>query len=230
MKQRFVILGLIIGCALLWLPASGLAQSFYPYYPQQTQPPVYYQQYSPPQQLYVQPSYPSWPSQGSGYYWNTPNQMYQYGLQLVYAKRYYEALRVFQEFLRYYPQSSLADNALYWSGECYYAQKQYPIALSYFQRVQYEYPRGNKVPDSMLKSALSYMSMNQYAQGCQILTQLTSRFPNSESARKAYRWMDRCGWNTQTYGGYPYGAPSWYGGYPYGGSAWYGDGSFPKNY
>ncbi len=198
------------------------------YYPQpQIQPPTYYQPYTPmPQSVQpvppIQPPSPGWPNTGSGYWGGgSMQQMYQCGLQLVYAKRYYEAIRVFDEFLRYYPQSSLADNALYWTGECYYAMKQYRTALQYFQHVICYYPRANKVPDSMLKTALSYFSMNQTNRGCQVLNDLVARYPNSESARKAYRWMNRCGWY------YPQYPSSDYGSYtPY----YYGDASFPKNY
>jgi len=82
--------------------------------------------------------------------------------------------------------------------------------LSYFQRVLFEYPRGNKVPDATLKIALSYISLKQYNEGCRVLNDLIYRYPNSEPARKAYRWLGRCG------GGYD----SYYGGnsFPYSGN------------
>jgi tol-pal system protein YbgF len=144
--------------------------------------------------------------------------MYRCGLSLVYARRYNEAIQVLQNFLRSYPQSSLADNALYWTGECYYAQKQYHTALSYFQRVLFQYPRGNKVPDATLKIALSHFSLKQYGEGCRVLNELISCYPNSEPARKAYRWLDRCG------GGYYDPYPGNYGGYD---SPYYGNLSLP---
>jgi tol-pal system protein YbgF len=126
--------------------------------------------------------------------WSNPQQLYRCGLSLVYARRYSEAIRIFQQFLNSYPQSSLADNALYWTGEAYYAQKQYYQALSYFQQILSRYPQGNKVPDALLKIALSYMSLNRDSEGCQMLNELQYRYPNSEPAQKAYRWMNRCGY------------------------------------
>ncbi len=198
---------LMMSCLMLWLPLPLFAQARFSY----QRPPIYYQPYSPPQQWYMQPGvvplYPGYPPQspqwgGQGYYNRySPKQLYQCGLGLVYAKRYYDAIQVFHQFLSRYPRSSLADNALYWTGESYYAQRQYRAALMYFQRVQVEYPRGNKVPDAMLKTALSYNSMNQHYRGCQILDDLVARYPNSESARKAYRWLRRCGggWSPPSY-------------------------------
>lgn len=240
MKKIFVSFILMMCCLMIGLSLPSFAQSPFAY-PQQ--PPIYYQPYSPPQQGYIQPgmipSYPYSPPQsppqwsGSGYYQYSPKQLYQCGLNLVYAKRYYEAVQVFFQFLRRYPQSSLADNALYWTGESYYAQKQYRTALMYFQQVQIRYPRGNKVPDALLKTALSYISMKQQYRGCQALNDLISRYPNSEPARKAYRWLGRCGWYSPSpspdCGGYGYPAPSPSPdcGYGYPG---YNDSTFPKNY
>ncbi|MBD3305957.1 tol-pal system protein YbgF [candidate division KSB3 bacterium] len=229
---------IVVGCcsAVLVSFAPLTAQSQAPYLPAPT---AYYQPHTPPPQDYyyyqpnIQPSPSPW--SGGNYYWYTPRQMYQHGLQLVYAKRYYEALQVFHNFLLYYPQSSLADNALYWSGECYYAQKQYTTALSYFHRILTEYPRGNKVPDALLKIALSHFSMKQNSRGCRFLQELLYRYPNSEPARKAYRWMNRCGWYAP-YSGYdPYQqyAPSPYD-YNYSSPSpcypSYNDLTFPKNY
>ena len=216
----------LVGCVAAGLPLSAQAQ----YYVPQVQPPLYYQQNAAAPQ-YLQPvPRPVYPSQPCGGYWNTERCMYQQALQMVYARQYYGAIQSFAQFLQYYPQSSLADNALYWTGECYYAMKQYQTALAYFERIPYQYPRGNKVPDSLLKTALSYFSMKQDARGCQALNQLLSRYPNSEAARKSYRWRNRC----YRGGGDCYSPcyPSPYGTQQYQGNPtyYYDDYSFPKNY
>jgi len=220
---------LCVSCSLVvWLSLPVSAQWQLPYPP----PPLTYSPSYGPYQPYIQPCAPSscsYPSSPSTPCWSgirsSQEQMYRCGLSLVYARRYYEAIQVLQNFLRDYPQSSLADNALYWIGECYYAQKQYHTALSYFQRVLFEYPRGNKVPDATLKIALTYMSLKQYAEGCRVLNDLICRYPYSEPARKAYSWLGRCGWGTRPYdGGYDV---------PYYGDAIlpsYGDAMLPKNW
>jgi tol-pal system protein YbgF len=256
MKKLIMSVSLLVCCAMVWMPVPVPAQTSQspcvpaPTYQQPTyQQPIYqqpiYQQpsyiqppaipYLPPQPQpqYIMPQPQPQPQQqwGTGYWYN-PKQMYQYGLNLVYAKQYYQAIQIFQQFLSCYPQSSLADNALYWLGECYYAQKQYSTALWYFNRVLREYPRGNKVPDAMLKIALSYFSMKQNQRGCQMLQELMRCYPKSEPAQKAYRWLNRCGGSG---GGYPPCPP----GYAYSAQPGYGyaqtqpsynDWSFPKNY
>ncbi len=224
MKKWWRIGAFILGSLLIAsFPLYAQIPGFYPQSPMYGQP-FWSQPYA------IQPSYPQYPSyspspwgepqMGYSSYGYSPNQLYQCGLQLVYARRYHDAIRTFQMFLQMYPQSSLADNALYWTGECYYAQKRYYDALSYFQRILYECPRANKVPDALLKIALSYMSLNQHARGCQYLADLVNRYPNSEPAQKAYRWFDRCGWHSSYYRGSQFQAPDYY----------YNDWTFPKNY
>ena len=202
MKRKiFRVAWLSCGLFALWLlPVAAQAQ--YPYAP----PPMYYQSYYPQYQPYLQQ--PGEPPVGfyapaqvpqarqstyCGYrVRSAQEQMYRCGLSLVYARRYHEAIQVLHNFLRYYPSSSLADNALYWIGESYYAKKQYWTALTYFQRVRFEYPRGNKVPDAMLKIALAQFSLKQYEAGCRGLDELIAWYPRSESASKAYYSRDRC--------------------------------------
>jgi tol-pal system protein YbgF len=238
-----VVMAIVVGM-MMFAGTSAFAQ----YYQQPMQPQMFEMPYSPQQYLTPVPTITLCP-QATPNYWQNPQCVYQQGLQLVKARRYYEAIQIFQAFLQYYPQSSLADNALYWTGECYYAMRQYGVALAYFQQIPAQYPRANKVPDSLLKTALCYFSMNQNAAGCQALNMLLMYYPKSEPARKAWRWQNRCGWG----GGYQNPCyqyqqpvyptnptyPSWNGGsscyptYPTAPISPYGysnDSSFPKNY
>lgn len=237
---------LLVWSCFVWMTvfaASGVqAQAVYPpspltYSSPYTQPygyQPYIQPYTQPYtQPYVQPTQPCF-SYGCGYpsvpqssctqgMWgqSSSEQFYRCALSLVYARRYTEAIHLFQMFLNYYPQSSLADNALYWTGECYYAQKQYATAIGYFQQVICDYPKGNKVPDALLKIALSYFSLKNYPQGCGVLSELLSRYPRSESAYKAYSWTNRCGYAAPSYSS-PYSLP-------YDGT-YYTDPLLPKNW
>jgi len=235
--RMYVVMTVVIGM-MVFAGTPALAQ----YYQQPMQPQMFEMPYAPQQYLTPVPTITPCP-QTMPNYWQNPQCIYQQGLQLVKARRYYEAIQTFQYFLQYYPQSSLADNALYWTGECYYAMRQYSVALAYFQQIPSQYPRGNKVPDSLLKTALCYFSMQQNAAGCQALNTLLTYYPRSESARKAWRWQNRCGWG----GGYQdpcyppqqqayppcstWSGNSCYPTYPTTSPYGYGsDSSFPKNY
>ncbi|MBU1880857.1 tetratricopeptide repeat protein, partial [bacterium] len=67
----------------------------------------------------------------------------------------------FEEYLRLYSDTELADNALYWIGEVEYVQHDYQGALATFQRVIEEYPKGNKLAAALFKIGLCQMTLNQ---------------------------------------------------------------------
>ncbi len=96
-----------------------------------------------------------------------------------------ESRRVFETLHRQYPRHDLADNALYWIGEGYYAQAQWLTSAQAFLRVAKEYPRGNKVPDAMLKMALCYRKLGDDRGADDVLKQLTRLYPGTEAADKA---------------------------------------------
>jgi tol-pal system protein YbgF len=91
----------------------------------------------------------------------------------------------FQEFLRKYPQSSLADNAQYWIGESYYAQKNYTRAAAEFSEVPTKYPSSDKVAAAMLKRAYALLAINRTADGKALLEQVIKQFPAAPEAALA---------------------------------------------
>ena len=99
--------------------------------------------------------------------------------QLAVARSLFEKLR------DGHPDHDLADNALYWIGESWYAQAQWLQAAQTFLRVAKEYPRGNKVPDAMYKLAKSYERMGDEAGAVEVLKQLGKHYPGTPAAKKA---------------------------------------------
>jgi tol-pal system protein YbgF len=142
------------------------------------------------------PSYPRKPSYRRRIYsydWGyfSEKGLYNYGLNLVYSYRCGEAIPIFRDFLSLYPYSSLADNAVYWTGECYYRMKNYSRAAREFQKVITKYPRGNKVPDALLKKGLAYLSLGRYVSAFRTLEDLTYRYPESRSAYLARKTLNK---------------------------------------
>ena len=111
--------------------------------------------------------------------------LYEKGKTLFDQGQIAESRRVFEALHRQYPRHDLADNALYWIGEGYYAQAQWLTSAQAFLRVAKEYPRGNKVPDAMLKMALCYRKLGDDHGADDVLKQLTRLYPGTEAADKA---------------------------------------------
>jgi len=107
---------------------------------------------------------------------------YRKAYELTTKSRYPQAQKKFEAFLTRWPSHQLADNALYWLGECLYAQKQYLAALQAFQRVIRDYPDGNKVPDAMLKTGLCYQNLGEPTQARKVLLQVAEIYPGSGAA------------------------------------------------
>jgi len=100
-------------------------------------------------------------------------------------KNYQLAIDGFKQFIRLFPQNILADNSLYWIGECYYSQKNYQEAVSTFTQLITNYSDGDKIPDAILKKGYALIEMGKQTEGVDVLKELISRFPLSEEASLA---------------------------------------------
>lgn len=96
-----------------------------------------------------------------------------------------EARKGFEEFIKAYPKSSVADNAQFWIGETLYKQKDYDRAILEYQKVIENYPKENKVPAAMLKQAFAFKEINDLEIAKQILKELSKKYPSSNEGRIA---------------------------------------------
>lgn len=98
----------------------------------------------------------------------------------------YELARMgFQEFLKRFPESSLADNARYWLAETYYSQEDYRQAITEFQKIMDDYSRSDKAAAALLKIGYSYIRLGDNTNGKRYLSRVIDQFPYSEEAKLA---------------------------------------------
>jgi tol-pal system protein YbgF len=116
---------------------------------------------------------------------------YQAAFALLKNSQYDQAIAAFQQFDTTYPDSSLADNAHYWLGEAYYVNKDFTDALAAFQHVVDKYPQSRKVPDAMLKVGYCDYELKQSQAAKDVLSQLTSNYPDTPAARLAQQRLDK---------------------------------------
>jgi len=95
------------------------------------------------------------------------------------------AVAGFRQYLRAFPESGLADNSLYWIGECFYAQKKYVDAVNTFNDLISRYQDGDKIPAALLKKGYALIEMGRQSEGIATLRELISRFPLQEEASLA---------------------------------------------
>ena len=123
-----------------------------------------------------------------------PQDIYQ-AAYIDFSKGSYAlAMAGFREFLRRFPDHTLAGNAQYWIGESHFslarghanagqadkATQELEEAVQEFRKVLASYPRGEKAPTALYKEALALIELKQPALAQQRLEYLVANFPQAE--------------------------------------------------
>ncbi|MDZ7267372.1 MAG: tetratricopeptide repeat protein [candidate division KSB1 bacterium] len=117
-------------------------------------------------------------------------QRYAQARELYEQKLYHQAIQLFAELLAEDDKNSLADNAQYWIGECYYGLGNYVQAVAEFQKLL-AFSRSDKLDDAHLKLGLCYLRLGDRARARSELEQLLAIYPNSEYVAKARRYLSQ---------------------------------------
>jgi tol-pal system protein YbgF len=111
-----------------------------------------------------------------------------------YLKGSYDlALRGFQQYLESFPSTSLAANATYWIGECYYRQRRYRQAIEQYDAVLNRYPRSDKTASALLKKGYAHLELGERSQGVVQLQHVLRQFPTSDEANLARQRLREIG-------------------------------------
>jgi tol-pal system protein YbgF len=102
-----------------------------------------------------------------------------------------DARRAFQEVFEADTGGDLADNALFWIGETYYAAGDYSNAVRFYNRVVSDYSEENKAPDALLKIALAQEKTGDLALARKTLQRVIDTYPYSSTASTAKAEMQR---------------------------------------
>jgi tol-pal system protein YbgF len=103
-----------------------------------------------------------------------------------YLKGNYDlAVEGFKLYRQQFPDSPLADNALYWIGECRFSQKKYEEAIDSFNDVILTYPQGDKAAAAYLKKGISYMELGKKEEALAVFKLLTTKYPLQEETKIA---------------------------------------------
>ena len=104
---------------------------------------------------------------------------------------YAEARNAFQAVYDADPSGDLADNALFWIGETYFAARDYNNAMRFYGRVTTDFADQNKAPDALYKMALALEKTGDLALAKKTLQQVIERYPYSTSAGSAKQELQR---------------------------------------
>jgi tol-pal system protein YbgF len=103
-----------------------------------------------------------------------------------YLKGNYElAIDGFKMYRENFPDSPLADNALYWIGECHYSQRKFEEAIEQFNDLILNYPQGDKIAAAYLKKGFALAELGRKDEALVVFKLLGSKYPLEEEARIA---------------------------------------------
>jgi tol-pal system protein YbgF len=122
---------------------------------------------------------------------STEQAVYNQAFDALKAGSYSTAITGFRDFLKNYPDSSLAENAQYWLGESYYVNHDYDGATGAFRSVLKKWPDSRKAPDAMLKLGFTQYEQKQYGAARATLDEVTKKYPGTDSAKLASERLRR---------------------------------------
>lgn len=122
-----------------------------------------------------------------------PQSLYNSAYNDYLRGKYDLALQGFEEYLKNFPGTDLADNATYWIGECYYRQRRYRQAVDQFEAVLSRYPRSDKSASALLKKGYALIELGDRSQGATQLRQVIRQYPTSDEANLARQRLRELG-------------------------------------
>jgi tol-pal system protein YbgF len=115
----------------------------------------------------------------------SPQNMYNMAYNDYLKGNFALAIEGFKMYKDQFADSPLADNALYWIGECYYSQRKYDEAIGIFNELILTYPQGDKIPAAFLKKGMSFAATGKKDEAVSAYRLLISKYPLEEETRIA---------------------------------------------
>jgi tol-pal system protein YbgF len=121
----------------------------------------------------------------------SPTRMYQTAFADYTAGQYTLSITGFEQFIRAFPKSDMADDAQFFIGEAQYTQMRYADAITAYNAVIQNYPTGDQVPNALYKRGLAQRQLGQTDAAKASWELVVQKFPDSDGARLAKQGLDR---------------------------------------
>ena len=114
-----------------------------------------------------------------------PAQLYNAAYEDYLRGNFDLAIQGFRDYASRYPTTDLADNALYWIGECYYSKKSFKEAIDAFTQLLNTYKTSDKAAAALLKKGLAYLELGDRSQAVINLQYVLYEHPGTKEAELA---------------------------------------------
>jgi tol-pal system protein YbgF len=105
-------------------------------------------------------------------------------------RKYSDARKLFERFIKEYPKESLASNSYFWIAETYYSEKKFEDAILAYEDFLKKYPKHSKASGAMLKQGYAFIELGgskNKAAGKDILEDLVEKYPKTKDAALAQK-------------------------------------------
>lgn len=111
--------------------------------------------------------------------------LYDSALHDILTKKYDLAQSEFQDYLKFYPKTDYASNAVFYLGEIAYVQGRFPEALDHYSDVIANFPQSFKSGAARYKRGVTYIAMGDKPKGIADLRAVTHLFPKTDEDQLA---------------------------------------------
>jgi tol-pal system protein YbgF len=101
------------------------------------------------------------------------------------AGDYEKAVELYSAYIRRYPNSDYASNALLWLGQSHYKIRQYEDAIEAYEQLRREHPESHRVPIAYFNEAAAHAELDNAGRAVELLEELVENYPASQPAREA---------------------------------------------
>jgi tol-pal system protein YbgF len=121
----------------------------------------------------------------------SPTRMYEQAFADYAAGQWSLAISGFEQFLKTFPKSELADEAQVHIGETHYAAGKYQDAVAAYNQVIQNYPKSNSAPQAYYKRGAAQERLKDLDAARASWEFVIKTWPESEAARLAKQNLDR---------------------------------------
>ncbi len=127
------------------------------------------------------------PGGGGGATSNPPSAetLYSGALHDIQTAKYDLARQEFQDYLKYYPGTDYASNAVFYLGEIAFVQQRFEDAVTKYTEVLTNYPKSFKLGAALYKRGVANLQLGKRTSGVSDLREVIRRFPNSDEEKLA---------------------------------------------
>jgi tol-pal system protein YbgF len=123
----------------------------------------------------------------------SPTRMYQTAFADYTSGQYSLAITGFEQLIRTFPRSEMADDAQFFIGEAQYMQNKFADAIAAYNAVIQNYPMGDQVPLALYKRGQAQQQLGQIDAARASWLLVIDKFPDSDGARLAKQRVDALG-------------------------------------